>query len=121
MLFNVVVARSNDRLVSVFVLTEDDVDLTDAGIAKDRGPAMVLDGKTKRTRRGAAHDHNDPAVLRIASLYAAVVSLCPRALPYLAFPPGATIAIGAALSFFMEGEPVLKGSFVDLQRRQGAG
>jgi len=60
-------------------------------------------------------------VLRTASLYEAVVSLCPRALPYLAFPPGATIAIGAALSFFMEGEPVLKGSFVDLQRRQGAG
>jgi len=47
MLFNIVVARSNDRFVSVFVLPEDDADLTDAGIAKDRGPAMVLNSKPR--------------------------------------------------------------------------
>jgi hypothetical protein len=66
------------------------------------------------------HDHNDPTTLRTVSLYEAVVVICPRALPYLAFPPGATIAVGDALSFFMNGEPleIRKGSFVDAQHRQ---
>jgi hypothetical protein len=61
-----------------------------------------------------------PTTLRTVSLYEAVVVICPRALPYLAFPPGATIAVDDALSFFMNGEPleIRKGSFVDAQRRQ---
>jgi hypothetical protein len=69
------------------------------------------------------HDHNDPTTLRTVSLYEAVVIICPRALPYLAFPPRATIAVDEALSFFMDGEPleVREGSFVDAQRRRRIG
>ena len=66
-----------------------------------------------------AHDHNLPSSLKRVSLYEAVISLCPRALPYLAFPAAATIAVQGAPLFFMAGEPleVRKGSFVDAQRR----
>jgi hypothetical protein len=69
------------------------------------------------------NDHQDPTTLRAVSLYEAVVIICPRALPYLAFPPGATIAVDEALSFFLEDEPleVPKGSFVDAQFRRGTG
>jgi len=49
--------------------------------------------------------------------------ICPGVLPYLAFPPGATIAVDEALSFFMDGKPldVREGSFVDAQRRRRIG
>jgi len=64
-----------------------------------------------------AHDHNDPSTLKLVSLYEAVVVLCPRALPYLAFPLGAVITVAETPSFSMAGEPleVRKGSFVDAQ------
>jgi hypothetical protein len=70
------------------------------------------------------HDHNDLSALKKVSLYEAVVARCPRALPYLAFPPSAMIAVDDAPTFFLEGEPleVKKGSFVDAQRsRSGRG
>jgi hypothetical protein len=72
------------------------------------------------------HDHQDPASLRAVSLYEAVVIICRRATPYLAFPPGATIAVDEdeKPSFRMEGEQISlrKGSFVDFSlRRRGMG
>jgi len=69
------------------------------------------------------HDHNDPSSLRRASLYEAVIAMCPRALAYLAFPVGATIAVDEAPLFFVAGEPLepRKGSFVDVQRRYQQG
>src|SRR5262249_50893759 len=62
------------------------------------------------------HDHESAASWQRASLYSAVVDTSARALPYLAFPPGALVAVDAQGSptFYLNDEQlsVRKNSYV---------
>ena len=62
------------------------------------------------------HDHNDPNVLKLVSLYELIVRLNKKALPYFALPVGAQIIVeGANATFLSNGVKLLPltGSLLD--------
>lgn len=64
----------------------------------------------------ASHPHNTPDELRRVSLYEAIVSIAPQALPYLALPANTTLAIeGGVPRIFFGGRlmPILPGSYLE--------